>query len=95
MQSVLVDTGLEARYLELEITETGLMQNMELSFDTLLGIRNTRVTISIDDFGTGYSSLSHIKRLPVNTLKIGKSFIRDIASDHNDAAIVCAAITMA
>jgi len=95
VQSVLADTGLDARYLELEIIETGLMQNIELSFETLLGIRNSGVSISIDDFGTGYSSLSHIKRLPVDTLKIDKSFIRDIANDRNDAAIVCATIAMA
>lgn len=95
VQSVLADTGLDARYLELEITETGLMQNIELSFETLLSIRNMGVSIAIDDFGTGYSSLSQIKRLPVNTLKIDKSFIRDIANDRDDVAIVCATIAMA
>lgn len=95
VQSVLADSGLDARYLELEITETELMKNIDKSFETLLSIRNMGVSISIDDFGTGYSSLSHIKRLPVNTLKIDKSFIRDIANDHNDAAIVCATIAMA
>ncbi|MHB0991155.1 MAG: putative bifunctional diguanylate cyclase/phosphodiesterase [Burkholderiales bacterium] len=95
VETVLTDTNLEARYLELEITETGLMQNIELSFETLMGIRNMGVSISIDDFGTGYSSLSHIKRLPINTLKIDKSFIRDIVNDRNDAAIVCATIAMA
>ena len=95
VRSILKDTGLEARYLELEVTETELMQNIELSSETLLGLRNSGVSISIDDFGTGYSSLSHIKRLPVNTLKIDKSFIRDVASDHNDAAIVSATIAMA
>lgn len=95
VQSALLDAGLEAQYLELEITETGLMQNIELSIETLHGIRGMGVSISIDDFGTGYSSLSHIKRLPVNTLKIDKSFICDIANDHNDAAIVCATIAMA
>lgn len=95
VESVLNTTGLDAQYLELEITETGLMQDIELTFQTLLGIRNSGVSISIDDFGTGYSSLSHIKRLPVDTLKIDKSFIRDIVSDHNDAAIVGATIAMA
>lgn len=95
VQSALLDSGLDAQYLELEITETGLMQNVELSIETLHGIRSMGVSISIDDFGTGYSSLSHIKRLPVNTLKIDKSFICDIVTDHNDAAIVCATIAMA
>ena len=93
--SALTTSGLNAQYLELEITETGLMQDIELTFQTLLGIRNTGVSISIDDFGTGYSSLSHIKRLPVDTLKIDKSFIRDIVSDRDDAAIVSATIAMA
>ncbi len=93
--SALANSGLNAQYLELEITETSLMQNIDVSFQTLLDIRNTGVSISIDDFGTGYSSLSHIKRLPIDTLKIDKSFIRDIASDRNDAAIVGATIAMA
>ncbi len=93
--SVLTTTGLDPQYLELEITETGLMQDIEFSHQTLMGIRNSGVSISIDDFGTGYSSLSHIKRLPVDTLKIDKSFIRDIANDRDDAAIVGATIAMA
>ena len=93
--SALETSGLDAQYLELEITETSLMQNIDASFETLLHIRNTGVSISIDDFGTGYSSLSHIKRLPIDTLKIDKSFIRDIASDRDDAAIVGATIAMA
>lgn len=95
VRSALKDAGLEARYLELEITETGLMENIELSFQTLLGIRKTGVSISIDDFGTGYSSLSHLKRLPINAIKIDKSFIRDLGHDHNDAAIVGATLAMA
>ncbi|MHB1334121.1 MAG: putative bifunctional diguanylate cyclase/phosphodiesterase [Sulfuriferula sp.] len=95
VQSALSDAGMEAKYLELEITETGLMQDIELSLETLVEIRETGVSISIDDFGTGYSSLSYIKRLPVNTLKIDKSFICDLANDRNDAAIVCATIAMA
>ena len=93
--SALESSGLDAQYLELEITETSLMQDIDSSYQTLLDIRNTGVSISIDDFGTGYSSLAHIKRLPLNTLKIDKSFIRDIASDRNDAAIVGATIAMA
>lgn len=95
VRTILSDTDLDAQYLELEITETGLMQDIEFSLETLLGIRNLGVSISIDDFGTGYSSLSHIKQLPVDTLKIDKSFICDIVNDRNDAAIVCATIAMA
>lgn len=93
--SALAASDLDAQYLELEITETSLMQDIDSSYQTLLDIRNTGVSISIDDFGTGYSSLSHLKRLPLNTLKIDKSFIRDIVSDRNDAAIVGATIAMA
>ena len=93
--SALAASDLDAQYLELEITETSLMQDIDSSYQTLLDIRNTGVSISIDDFGTGYSSLSHLKRLPLNTLKIDKSFISDIVSDRNDAAIVGATIAMA
>jgi diguanylate cyclase (GGDEF)-like protein/PAS domain S-box-containing protein len=92
---VLADSGLAPEFLELEITESSLMQNIEASFQTLLAIRNTGVSISIDDFGTGYSSMTHIKRLPIDTLKIDKSFIRDVLNDRDDAAIVGATIALA
>ncbi len=91
----LAETGLDARWLELEITETGLMQNLESAHATLETIRQTGVCISIDDFGTGYSSLSYLKRLPIDTLKIDKSFIQDIPHDNDDASIVTATIAMA
>lgn len=93
--TVLAESGLAPEFLELEITESSLMQNIESSFQTLLAIRNTGVTISIDDFGTGYSSMTHIKRLPIDTLKIDKSFIRDVLNDRDDAAIVGATIALA
>jgi EAL domain-containing protein (putative c-di-GMP-specific phosphodiesterase class I) len=92
---VLADTGLEGRYLELEITESGLMENLEFVEQTLLGVRESGVQISIDDFGTGYSSLAHLKRLPIDTLKIDKSFIQDVCENSDDAAIVVATIAMA
>lgn len=95
IQNVLSETGMDACWLELEITESSLMQNIESTLSMLLEIRDSGVSISIDDFGTGYSSLSYLKRLPIDTLKIDKSFIRDIAIDHEDAAIVTATIAMA
>lgn len=92
---VLGSTGLEPKYLELEITETSLMQNVDASLDHLMAIRESGVSISIDDFGTGYSSLAHLKQLPVDALKVDKSFIRDLTTDRDDAAIVAATIALA
>jgi len=95
VEEVLAKTGLSPQYLELEITETSLVQNMETTLGTLHALRAIGVSISIDDFGIGYSSLTHLKRLPVDTLKIDKSFIHDILDDRDDAAIVSATIALA
>jgi diguanylate cyclase (GGDEF)-like protein/PAS domain S-box-containing protein len=95
VQDVLSVSGLDPRYLELEITETSLVQNIDTTLETLHEIRATGVSIAIDDFGIGYSSLTHLKRLPVDTLKIDKSFIHDILDDRDDAAIVSATIALA
>lgn len=92
---VLTRTGLEPQYLELEITETSLMQNIDASLANLRAIRKSGASISIDDFGTGYSSLAHLKQLPVDALKIDKSFINDLTTDRDDAAIVAATIALA
>lgn len=92
---VLADTRLEARWLEFEVTESGLMENIESAQQTLTEIRKLGVLISIDDFGTGYSSLAHLKKLPIDALKIDKSFISDLGRDPDDAAIVTATIAMA
>src|SRR3569623_1669267 len=83
------------RYLEVEITESSLMQDMDASYENLNKIRALGVTLSIDDFGTGYSSLSYLKRLPIDTLKIDQSFIQDISDGRDDAVIVTATIAMA
>jgi diguanylate cyclase (GGDEF)-like protein/PAS domain S-box-containing protein len=95
VRSVLVETGLDPRCLELEITESNAMLNAELTTQILTEIKSLGVRISIDDFGIGYSSLSYLKRLPINTLKIDQSFVRDITTDPDDAAIAKAVIAMA
>lgn len=95
IEKILAATQLEPTQLELEITETNLMKNVELSCDLLGRLRARGVVISMDDFGTGYSSLAQIKRLPVDTLKIDQSFILNVVDDDSDAAIVSATIALA
>jgi diguanylate cyclase (GGDEF)-like protein/PAS domain S-box-containing protein len=95
IEAALADTSLNPEYLDLEITESSLMQDLDMSFDKLMKIRNLGITLSIDDFGTGYSSLSYLKRLPIDTLKIDKSFVRDVPENIDDSAIVSATIAMA
>lgn len=93
VEQVLEDTGLEADSLELEITESMLLEPE--SATTIQNLSDLGVHFSIDDFGTGYSSLSYLKRYPINTLKIDRSFIRDLATNQEDEAIVKAVIAMA
>lgn len=95
IKEILEETDLDPKYLELELTETIIMVNAEKSKRTLEKIHDLGVHISIDDFGTGYSSLSYVKSLPVDTLKIDQSFVRDVSDDPNDAAIVKAIIALA
>ena len=92
---VLAETGLRASCLDLEITETQAMQNPEATSRVLAELSDLGVRISIDDFGTGYSSLSYLKRLPIHTLKVDKSFVQDIATGPGDAAIATAIIQLA
>ncbi|MFV1921263.1 MAG: putative bifunctional diguanylate cyclase/phosphodiesterase, partial [Methylotenera sp.] len=90
----LMQSGLDAQFLELEVTETVAIDSNEESIQDLFALREMGVKLSIDDFGTGYSSLSYLKRLPINNVKIDKSFVRDVKMDMNDAAIVTAIIKM-
>ncbi|OYY58921.1 MAG: hypothetical protein B7Y50_11865 [Hydrogenophilales bacterium 28-61-11] len=88
-------SGLSPQWLELEITETSLMKNIEASVVNLHELKRIGISISIDDFGTGYSSLAYLKKLPIDTLKIDKSFISDLIHDADDASIVTATIALA
>lgn len=92
---ILQDTGLDPRYLELEITESVIMSQREEAISTLQWLSALGVQISIDDFGSGYSSLAYLKRFAVDRLKINQSFVRDISADPDDMAIVTAIIAMA
>lgn len=94
VERILDETGLQPQYLELEITESVMTTDVEKSFALLTRLRTLGVQISLDDFGTGYSSLSYLKRFPVDTLKIDQSFVRDIATDQDSAAIVKAIISL-
>jgi diguanylate cyclase len=91
---ILEQTGFDPTLLELEITESVLMQNVEATVLTLRAIKALGVRLAIDDFGTGYSSLSYLRRFPVDVLKIDQSFIRGLNSDHNDDALVSAIISL-
>jgi diguanylate cyclase (GGDEF)-like protein/PAS domain S-box-containing protein len=95
VNNVLQDTGLDPHYLELELTESILMESTETAIQTLKELKSMGVRISIDDFGTGYSSLSYLKRFPIDTLKIDRSFVRDVTSDPDDKAIINAIIALA
>jgi EAL domain-containing protein (putative c-di-GMP-specific phosphodiesterase class I) len=94
IESVLRDTGMEPSLLELEVTESMIMHNAERAVKILSTIKALGVRLAIDDFGTGYSSLAHLKRFPIDTLKVDRSFIREIPSDAEDKAIAEAIIAM-
>jgi diguanylate cyclase (GGDEF)-like protein/PAS domain S-box-containing protein len=95
VRQILTETGLAPQCLELEITEGIAMQNMDLTKEILNDLHQMGVSISIDDFGTGYCSLAYLKNFPIHTLKIDKSFVRDLATNTHDAAITTAIIALA
>jgi len=88
-------TGADPALVELEITESVVMQNIEEAAKLLDALRELGVRLSIDDFGTGYSSLSYLKRLPVDILKVDRAFVKDLPHNRDDLAITRAVIAMA
>jgi len=95
IDNILRDTDLAPEYLELEITESALMEEPDHTRQILEGLSTLGLSLSIDDFGTGYSSLSYLKQFPVNTLKIDRSFVNDIVIDEDDRAIASSVIALA
>lgn len=95
VQQILQETGLEPAYLELEITETLLMDDVESGITTMQALKKLGIRLSIDDFGTGYSSLNYLKSFPIDRLKIDKSFLVGIETNQDDLAITLAMIAMA
>jgi diguanylate cyclase (GGDEF)-like protein len=95
LREILAEARVPAHRLELELTESMLMANPEQSIATLTQIKALGVHLSVDDFGTGYSSLAYLKRLPIDTLKIDKTFVGDLTTDPDDEAIVSTVIMMA
>jgi EAL domain-containing protein (putative c-di-GMP-specific phosphodiesterase class I) len=92
--AILAETDFDPKRLELELTETFLMQDSKATAVVLGALKELGVQIALDDFGTGYSSLSYMRRFPIDTLKVDRSFVGDIATDADDASVVRAIINM-
>jgi diguanylate cyclase (GGDEF)-like protein len=95
ISAILVETGLAPEWLELEITESAIMRNAEQNISILRRLKGMGISLAIDDFGTGYSSLSYLKHFPITRLKIDKTFVQDITTNPDDAAIADIIISMA
>ena len=95
LERILEEVQLDPSYLELEITENSLMESMEENIEILDRLRQMGVRIALDDFGTGYSSLNYLQQLPINNMKIDKSFVQDIANDRNKSYIAESIIQLA
>ncbi len=95
VKQILDTTCLDPQYLELELTESIIMHDVEEAIATLCKLKEIGLKLSVDDFGTGYSSMNYLKRFPLDTLKIDRSFVKDITTDPNDAAITKATIALA
>jgi len=94
VRSTLEEAHLSPEWLELELTESMLMQDVKSTLQSLQKLKDAGIRLSIDDFGTGYSSLSYLKRFPIDTLKIDRSFVREVTANADDAAIVTSIILM-
>jgi diguanylate cyclase (GGDEF)-like protein/PAS domain S-box-containing protein len=94
VRAALIATGMEPQNLELELTETVLMQDAESAVVTLLALKAMGVRVAIDDFGTGYSSFTYLRRFPVDTLKVGQSFVQEITADPGGSTLVGAMISI-
>ena len=95
VKNILDETGLDAKWLELEITESMLVDNVNEVIRKLHELKSLGLSLAIDDFGTGYSSLSYLKSLPIDIVKVDRSFVCDIPNDQNDVEITAAVIAMA
>ncbi|MBI3561995.1 MAG: EAL domain-containing protein [Gammaproteobacteria bacterium] len=95
IETILQETGFDPRRLDLEITETVIMQQQESAIDTMRRLKTMGIQLAIDDFGIGYSSLNYLKRFPIDSIKIDQSFVHDIPDDLDNAAIAIAIITLA
>ena len=92
---ILDETGMDPQYLDLEITESAAMENPEKAIPILEGWKEKGISIAIDDFGKGYSSLAYLKKLPLDSLKIDRTFVKNLIANPEDAAITTAIIAMA
>jgi EAL domain-containing protein (putative c-di-GMP-specific phosphodiesterase class I) len=95
LEQTLEETGCKPEWLELELTESILMENTDYAVEVLQNLRNKKITISLDDFGTGFSSLSYLKRLPVDKVKIDRSFVAGIRTHRSDRVLIGSVIKIA